>query len=188
MVCKPPIVIYDACVLYPFHLRNLLIQIAVEGLVIARWTDAIHEEWIRALVANGRVSRHRLLRTCRLMNAALPNANVFNYEHLTTELHLPDSNDCHVLAAAIAAGASSIVTWNVGHFPKHATQLHGVTAINPDSFLSNLHEHAPDQVMETIEAARRNLRKTTPSQEGFMEALQRQGLTTLVRRLRGTDI
>ncbi len=46
---EPPVVVYDACVLYPFHTRNLLIQCAADGLVRARWTDAIHDEWIRNL-------------------------------------------------------------------------------------------------------------------------------------------
>ena len=32
MVSDPPVVVYDACVLYPFHLRNLLIQLAVREL------------------------------------------------------------------------------------------------------------------------------------------------------------
>jgi len=42
----PPIVVYDACVLFPFHLRNVLVQCAVDRLVHARWTDDIHDEWI----------------------------------------------------------------------------------------------------------------------------------------------
>jgi hypothetical protein len=63
MASDPPVVVYDACVIYPFHLRNLLIQLAVDGLVAARWTDAIHEEWIRNLASAGNVSRERLLAT-----------------------------------------------------------------------------------------------------------------------------
>jgi hypothetical protein len=46
MAFEPPIAVYDACVLYPFHLRNLLVQCAVDRLVDARWTDEIHDEWI----------------------------------------------------------------------------------------------------------------------------------------------
>ena len=53
MAFEPPIAVYDACVLYPFHLRNLLVQCAVDRLVDARWTDEIHDEWIRKLSANG---------------------------------------------------------------------------------------------------------------------------------------
>lgn len=39
MASNPPVAVYDACVLYPFHLRNILIQCAFDGLVEARWTD-----------------------------------------------------------------------------------------------------------------------------------------------------
>jgi hypothetical protein len=49
MAFNPPIAVYDACVLYPFHLRNILIQCAFDGLVEARWTDEIHGEWMRNL-------------------------------------------------------------------------------------------------------------------------------------------
>ena len=52
MAYKPPVVVYDSCVLYPFHLRNLLIQCAVDRLVDARWTDEIHQEWMRSLAAD----------------------------------------------------------------------------------------------------------------------------------------
>lgn len=36
MASDRPVVVYDACVLYPFHLRNLLIQLAVDDAVAAR--------------------------------------------------------------------------------------------------------------------------------------------------------
>ena len=41
-------VIYDACVLYPASLRDLLIRLASKGLVRARWTDRILDESFRA--------------------------------------------------------------------------------------------------------------------------------------------
>jgi len=46
--------IYDACVLYPAPLRDFLLQLACAGLFRARWTNAIHEEWIRNLLAERR--------------------------------------------------------------------------------------------------------------------------------------
>jgi hypothetical protein len=42
MAYDPPVVVYDANVLYQFHLQNLLVQCAVDRLVAARWTDEIH--------------------------------------------------------------------------------------------------------------------------------------------------
>ena len=41
------IVIYDACVLYPAPLRDLLMRLALIDLYRARWTDMIHDEWTR---------------------------------------------------------------------------------------------------------------------------------------------
>lgn len=37
---RPPVVLLDANLLYPFHLRNLLVQFAVERLIDVWWTDA----------------------------------------------------------------------------------------------------------------------------------------------------
>jgi len=78
MAYKPPVAVYDACVLYPFHLRNLLIQCAVDRLVDARWTDEIHDEWIRNLIGNTKIlSFDQVDKTRGLMNAVVPNAMVF---------------------------------------------------------------------------------------------------------------
>ena len=125
MAYDPPIVVYDANVLYPFHLRNLLIQCAVDRLVAARWTDETHEEWIRALTANvATLDRDRLLRTRDLMNRALPEANVTGYARHLPGITLPDPNDRHVVAAAVECGASLIVTWNTKDFPARGLRPH----------------------------------------------------------------
>ena len=44
-------VIYDACVLYPAPLRDLLIRLASKGHVRARWTDRILDECFRNILA-----------------------------------------------------------------------------------------------------------------------------------------
>ena len=43
----PASAIYDANILYPAPLRDLFIQLAQAGLARARWTEAIHYEWLR---------------------------------------------------------------------------------------------------------------------------------------------
>jgi hypothetical protein len=118
MAYKPPLAIYYACVLHPFHLRNLLVRCAVERLVEARWRDGIHDEWIRSVAANDPgISIDRLNVTHHLMNAVLPDAMVSNYENHIPAINLPDLDDRHVVAAAIVARASLIITWNVRDFP-----------------------------------------------------------------------
>src|SRR5438270_9183993 len=106
----------DACVLYPAHLRDLLLSMALTDLFRVRWTDRIHEEWIRNLVAAGH-DAEKLARTRRLMNEAVPDCLIEGYESLIETLKLPDPDDRHVLAAAITGGVDVIVTANLKHFP-----------------------------------------------------------------------
>lgn len=186
MASDPPVVVYDACVLYPFHLRNLLIQFAVEGLVAARWTDAIHEEWIRSLANTGEVSRDRLLATRDLMKAVLPEADVSGYERHVDTLVLPDPNDRHVLAAAIEARASIILTWNLRHFPESETARHNIAARNPDTFLTALCGADTETGAAVVDAARANLRLSEPTDEEYFQALENQGLKSFVSLLRTT--
>src|SRR5687767_801593 len=88
MAYRPPVAVYDACVLYPFHLRNILVQCAFDGLVEARWTDDIHDEWIRNLPARTPgLTRKRLEATRDLMKSVLPGADVKDYRGLIPGLH-----------------------------------------------------------------------------------------------------
>ncbi len=185
MPSKPPVAVYDACVLYPFHLRNVLIQCAFDRLVAARWTDDIHAEWIRNLAANSpEIETARLEATRDRMKAVLPDADIAEYQGLISNLSLPDPDDRHVLAAAIAGKASVIVTWNLKDFPAKALRSHGVAAVSPDDFLVGLHSTFPSIFMTSVRSARQNLRKTTPSVTEFIEALERQGLKALSSILR----
>ena len=119
MTVAVPAVIYDANVLYPAPLRDLLIRVAMAGLVRARWTDAIHEEWIRNLLRNRPdLGAEQLKRTRQLMDRAVPDCLVIGYEGLIDGLRLPDMDDRHVLAAAIHARATLILTLNVRDFPR----------------------------------------------------------------------
>jgi hypothetical protein len=42
-----PIVVLDACVLYPAGLRSLMMWLAVHDLIRPKWTEQIHDEWMR---------------------------------------------------------------------------------------------------------------------------------------------
>lgn len=109
MALEPITVICDACVLYPFHLRNILVQASVDGLYEARWTDEIHDEWIRSLLADiPAIPPERLENTRRLMEMALPNARIDGYQHYIDKLALPDPDDRHVVAAALEANAINL--------------------------------------------------------------------------------
>ena len=44
--------LFDANVLYPAPVRDILMQLAVTDVFRAKWTADIHEEWITALLEN----------------------------------------------------------------------------------------------------------------------------------------
>jgi hypothetical protein len=65
--------IYDACVLYPAPLRDFLLRLAMTELFRARWTDRIHEEWMRSVLNHREdLSAEQLDRTRQLMDRAVP--------------------------------------------------------------------------------------------------------------------
>lgn len=107
----PFIVVYDANVLYPSLLRNLLIRVAQADLVQAKWTDRIMDEVFRNLKEKRPdLDTAPLDRTRKLMNDAIEDVLIEGYEPLVEILELPDADDRHVLAAAIKAHAQVIVT------------------------------------------------------------------------------
>ena len=106
--------LYDACVLYPAPIRDVLMRLALTDLYRARWTNLIHEEWIRSVLANRRdLTRAQLERTRDLMNAHARDALISGFEDLIPSLTLPDPDDRHVLAAAIRGRVDVIVTYNL---------------------------------------------------------------------------
>jgi predicted nucleic acid-binding protein len=177
--------IYDANVLYPAPLRDLFIRLAQAGIVRARWTETIHDEWIRnALKNNSQLTSERLARTRMLMNAAVRDCLVFGHEDLIDSLALPDPDDRHVLAAAIRAGAEIIVTYNLKDFPAETLAQFEIEAVHPDDFLLSLFDLAPGSVCAAVERQREGLRNPPKTAEELLATLESQGLTQSVARLR----
>lgn len=133
----PLVVVYDACVLYPDSLRDVLIRLALEGMVQAKWTDEILDEVFGNLTANRTdLDPERPDRTRRLMNAAVRDCLALGYEPLVPILEgLPDPDDRHVLAAAIKAHAQLIVTFNLRDFPADVLERWHIEAQHPDAFV-----------------------------------------------------
>src|SRR5215468_5107435 len=139
---EPLIAVYDACVLYPAFLRDLLIRLAVhgrqEGVLRAKWTGRIHREWIRAVLRDRPGLRPGLMRTRRLMDQHVRGCRVRGYQRWEARLTLPDPDDRHVLAAALACVADVIVTFNTCDSPASVLSPFGMAVVTPDSFVAQL--------------------------------------------------
>ncbi|OOH80943.1 PIN domain-containing protein [Pseudomonas koreensis] len=160
--------------------------LALSGLFRARWTKEIHGEWKRNLLKNRTdLTIEQLDRTSQLMDQAIPDACVYDYEDLVNGLSLPDLDDRHVLAAAIRCNAGVIVTFNLKDFPDKYLAPFGIEAQHPDEFVENLFHLDSAAVVAAAQRQRKQLKAPTLDIESFLNLLQRQGLTQSVQALSG---
>ena len=177
-------VLLDACVMYPAPLRSYLMYLSLTGLFRARWTNQIHDEWIRNLLKNRpELDPKKLELTKQLMNKNVPDSLVENYEPLIDGITLPDVDDCHVVAAAIKGQAEGIVTFNLKDFPDTELLPLGITAIHPDTFLSDMFELNPSAAVQAAQNQRRSLKRPPMTAEEYLDCLMRQKLPTFVSKL-----
>lgn len=180
-----PLAVLDACVVYSAPLRDLLIRLALSGLLRVGWSDEILDEAFAALRAHRPdLDPARLARTRQLMCEAVPDGLVRGHLDLIKDLQLPDPDDRHVLAAAIRSGAQWIVTDNVKDFPPEALGGHGVEVRTPDELVLWLLRRTPDMVVEVVRRQAASLKNPPHSFEDLLDVLDRQGLKRTVTELR----
>lgn len=144
-------VLFDANVFFGARLRSLNLFLAQTGLFRARWTAQIHDEWIAAVIKRRpEMSASSLDRIRQLMDRSVLDCLVEGYEPLVEALSLPDPNDRHVLAAAITARASVIVTFDQSDFPDDRLAAFGIHARHPDEFLMDLESIDPGAFVDAV--------------------------------------
>lgn len=176
----------DACVLYPVGVADALISVAVAGLYAAKWSTAIEDEWMRNLEARRPELKGRLDTRRDAMRGAVPDWEIPSaaWNVLASTLILPDADDAHVLAAAIAGHADCIVTSNLRHFPKEALAPWGIEAIHPDDFLVAQLDLDEFSTLAAFRDMRLRLRAPAMDAEAFVLALEKNGLVATAGRLR----
>lgn len=146
--------VLDACVLVPTVKRELLLGCARAGLFQPLWSARILEEWARAAARFGPVDEAMARAAIALLQDEFPDAAVPPRAGLEARLHLPDENDIHVLATAIAGHADVIVTANAADFPRGVLAGEGLERRDPDGFLWELWSFHPEAVAACAEAVR----------------------------------
>jgi PIN domain-containing protein len=179
------VVLYDACVLYPAPLRDLLVRLASTGIVRARWSKPILDECFRSILEHRPdLNREALDRTRDLMTQAVADCMVTGFEAIVDGLTLPDSNDRHVLAAAIRSGAQTLVTFNLADFPAEVLAPYNVEAIHPDDFVLDCIDLAPGLVTTVVSEQAAALKNPPRSVGELLDILRDQRLVRSVAKLR----
>lgn len=162
-------VLIDACVLYPTVMREVLIGVAAQGLFEPLWSARILEEWARAAARLGDGFEDLARGEVALLRARWPNAEIVYSPDVEAGLHLPDPDDTHVLAAAIAGKADILLTMNLKDFPTRAVSEQGVVRRDPDSLLREMFEENPDTVGQVAE----NVRQVAESLSGMPQDMRK---------------
>lgn len=178
-------VILDACVLYPTVLREILIGVAQAGLYSPLWSDRILEEWARATTKIGPKAEIIARGEVALLRVAFPKACIAPQPGLETRLHLPDINDIHVLAVAIASSADAVITFNARDFPRHILAAEGLARRDPDGFLWELWSHHPDILENVIAKVHSTAERLSGHAQPLRTFLKRAGLPRLAKALHG---
>ena len=144
--------VLDACVLYPTVLREILLGVAARGLFEPLWSDRILGEWVRATAKLGDAAQVIATGEAALLRAKFPRGFVRENTDIERRLLLPDPDDVHVLAVAIAGHADCIVTVNAVDFPRHALAAEGIDRRDPDGLLWLLWSHHPTEVEDVVRA------------------------------------
>jgi len=141
-------IVLDACVLFPTVLREILIGTAATGAFTPLWSPRILEEWARATRRLPPGAEAIARAEIAILRADWPASEVAPPPDLVETLSLPDADDRHVLAAAIAGDADVLMTLNTRDFPSRTLARHGILLRGPDGFLAELNAGGVD--MTTI--------------------------------------
>ena len=175
--------VLDACVLYPTVLREILQGAGEAGLYQPVFSDRILREWVLATAKLGPEAPVIAQGEAATLRAAFPRALVREHPEIEVRLLLPDPNDRHVLATAIASGADAIVTFNAQDFPGHALTSEGITRRDPDGFLWELQSRHPETMARIIEAVRAKAEAISGQPMALKGLLKRAKLYRLAKAL-----
>ncbi len=179
------VVVYDANVLYPATLRDVLIRVAQDGLVQAKWTNQILDETFESIVKqHPGLDLVKLARTRDLMSGAIRDCLITGYEPLVNVVTLPDPDDRHVLAAAIKARAQVIVTNNIKDFPAPALEQWNVEAKTPDEFLLDQFHLSGPVLYGAIQRVADSWKNPPGTVNDVLDRLERTGLVETAALLR----
>jgi predicted nucleic acid-binding protein len=164
------VAVLDANVLIPPGLRDMLLSCAHVGVFRPVWQAHIEDELYRNSIRIGVEKRglseeaatRGVEHALSQMRAAFPDACAETrlWAPLVGQMNCHEK-DRHVLAVAVGAAATHLVTTNTRDFPVHSRPA-TVMVVTPDRFLRDQLARASESVIEAVEGMSRRL--TSPPQ------------------------
>jgi len=177
----------DACVLYPTVMREVLLGAAKAGFYEARWSERILEEWARAARKLGPEGEAQARFEVGQVERGFPDASVRYQEEALVKLWLPDPDDVHVLAAAIAGHCDGIVTMNAKDFPRNILSDEGLFRSDPDGLLCRFHDENPEAMTEVGNAVLSEARRLSGEEWTIRGLMKKARLPRIGKALAGQN-
>ena len=96
---------------------------------------------------------------------------------------MPDANDIHVLAVAVASSADMILTLNAKDFPRQILAEEGLSRADPDSYLHGIWQATPELVAPVAEDVLEEARRLSGEDWELRALLKKARLPRLAKAL-----
>lgn len=177
--------VLDANVLYPASLRDTLLRFASRSFFVPVCTDRILDEVERNIVADGRATPANAARLRAAMTHVFEDAWIDDEAVLGLESAMTNNpKDRHVLAAAVASEAQTIVTQDLPGFPEHAVAPYGIQVQHPDEFLLGLLALQPSLAVEVLRVQAASLTRPPLTIHDVLDALAVAGVPQFAAAIR----
>ncbi|WP_455402922.1 PIN domain-containing protein [Streptomyces bambusae] len=175
----------DTNVLFPFSAMDVMLALTEDSVHDIVWSERLLAEWERVIVREGRRSAESAAAVAQAVRRFFADCEIpaAAYEHLVDEMPGDDPDDRHHAAAAVAAGAHALITWNLADFPAGDLAERGVRVTDPDSYLCGLYAELPQEVAETVVRLAREKRNPPVTTADAVARLAKAGLPRFADRL-----
>ena len=177
--------VLDACVLVPMCLCDTPLRLAGDpAMYRPLWSSQILQEVGDALESKLGLTRAQRDHRTTEVSLAFPEALVSVPSCLAEPLAgIPDKDDRHVLAAAIAGHANVIVTNNVKHFPLEYLAQFDILCHSADDFLIHQVHLNPYLVLEKVNGQAINIQREIPDVLSILKIVAPKFVATVEKLL-----
>lgn len=175
----------DTNVLFPMTLMDLFLAMAEDFHHDILWTDFLLDEWERVIVRERRRTPKQAAAITDSVRVAFSSGRIApgEYESLVETVPGPDPDDRIHGAAALAGGATSLVTANLRHFDADFFAEQGIVVETPESYLLRRLGTDPDALVQTVRRLLRLKRRPPWSRDEYVERILRAGAPRFAKAL-----